>query len=108
MPIKVFGIKALTAVEVPAFVANAGFDGLFIDLEHSQLPLKTANELCINAMRAGISPFVRVPGRSGPGFVQRVLDGGAQGVIFPHVDTVGMRDTIRLDGDFFFFLGRTS
>ncbi|KAG7105423.1 2-keto-3-deoxy-L-rhamnonate aldolase like protein [Verticillium longisporum] len=85
---KVFGIKVLTALETPRFVANAGFNGIFIDLEHSTLSLGTASELCVTSMTAGISPFVRVPGHVGRGFVQRVLDGGAQGVIFPHVDTV--------------------
>ncbi|KAM0329296.1 hypothetical protein ACHAQA_004601 [Verticillium albo-atrum] len=85
---KVFGIKILTALEAPRFIANAGFDGVFIDLEHSSLSLSAASDLCVTSMTAGISPFVRVPGHVGRGFVQRVLDGGAQGVIFPHVDTV--------------------
>ncbi|RGP63942.1 transcriptional regulatory [Fusarium sporotrichioides] len=33
----------------------------------------------------GITPFVRVPHQCGNGFVQKVLDGGAMGVIFPHI-----------------------
>lgn len=41
-------------------------------------------------MNAGLSPIVRVPGQAGPGFIQRVLDNGAQGIIVPHVDTFGM------------------
>lgn len=68
---------------------NAGFDSLFIDLEHSALSLREANTLCVAALSVGISPFVRVPGQANAGLVQRVLDNGAQGVIFPHCDSAG-------------------
>jgi 2-keto-3-deoxy-L-rhamnonate aldolase RhmA len=43
----------------------------------------------VAALNANLSPFVRVPGRAEAGFIQRVLDNGAQGVIFPHVDVPG-------------------
>lgn len=79
----------MQAVELLHLVHNAGFDGVFIDLEHSALSLESANRICVQAMPLQLSPFVRVPFQCGRGFVQRVLDGGAQGVIFPHVDTVG-------------------
>lgn len=94
----------MTSVELPAFAANAGFDGFFIDLEHSMLSLETTNKLCVGALKHGLSPFVRVPGGVPRGFVQRVLDGGAQGAIFPHVDTVGKQTQLRTDdmtGGFF-------
>jgi 2-keto-3-deoxy-L-rhamnonate aldolase RhmA len=49
-----------------------------------------AANLCHVGLLAGITPFVRVPHQCGNGFVQRVLDGGAMGVIFPHVESAGM------------------
>jgi len=64
---------------------KAGFEALFIDLEHSTLSINDASQLCTTALLAGVTPFVRVPYQCGDGLVQRVLDGGAMGVIFPHV-----------------------
>ncbi|KAB2571285.1 hypothetical protein BFW01_g5889 [Lasiodiplodia theobromae] len=84
---KAFGVKLITSPEIVHVAHNAGFDSLFIDLEHSALSLREANTLCVAALSVGISPFVRVPGQSSAGFVQRVLDNGAQGVIFPHCDS---------------------
>lgn len=68
---------------------NAGYDSLFIDLEHAWLSLGEASNLCMAGLLAGVTPFVRVPHQCGNGFVQRVLDGGAMGVIFPHVQSAG-------------------
>ncbi|KAL3460974.1 Pyruvate/Phosphoenolpyruvate kinase-like domain-containing protein [Aspergillus heterothallicus] len=85
---RTLGIKFITSPEIIYIARNAGFHALFIDLEHSALSLESASHLCIAGMNAGLSPFVRVPGQAGPGFIQRVLDNGAQGVIVPHVDTV--------------------
>lgn len=68
---------------------QAGFDALFIDLEHSTLSIHDASQLCTTALLAGVTPFVRVPHQCGNGLVQRVLDGGAMGVIFPHVSNRG-------------------
>lgn len=65
--------------------ANGGYDALFIDLEHSTLSVENASQLCVTGLHAGITPFVRVPYQCGDGFVQRVLDGGAMGVVFPHI-----------------------
>ena len=84
------GIKFITSPEIIFIARNAGFHALFIDLEHSSLSLETASHLSVTGMNAGLSPIVRVPGQAGPGFIQRVLDNGAQGIIIPHVDTVGM------------------
>ena len=67
----------------------AGYDSLFIDLEHTALTIKDANQLCITAISAGIVPFVRVPHECGLGFMQKVLDVGAMGIIVPHIHGIG-------------------
>jgi 2-keto-3-deoxy-L-rhamnonate aldolase RhmA len=67
--------------------ANAGFDALFIDLEHSTLSLADASAIACASLLNGLTPFVRVPYQCGMGFVQQVLDGGAMGVVFPHIHT---------------------
>lgn len=83
---------AVRLIKNPAIVSIAiesGFDALWIELEHSGISIDDANNLCMTALLAGITPFVRVPYQCGFGFVQRILDGGAMGVIFPHIHSKG-------------------
>lgn len=75
----------VTDPQVVNLAADAGFNALFIDLEHSTLSIQHASQLCIAGLHIGITPFVRVPYQCGNGFVQKVLDGGAMGVVFPHI-----------------------
>lgn len=67
----------------------AGYDSLLIDLEHTTLSIADGSTLAMAGLACGITPFVRVPYQCGDGFVQRVLDNGAMGVVFPHCDGVG-------------------
>lgn len=84
-----FGIRLVTNPAVVQLAHNAGFDALFIDLEHSTLSINECSQHCSAALQIGISPFVRVPYQCGNGFVQRVMDGGATGVVFPHIHNKG-------------------
>ncbi|KAI7219180.1 hypothetical protein KC333_g3142 [Hortaea werneckii] len=79
--------KLIRTVELPMMAKTAGFDGILIDMEHSSFDLDTAGQLCIAALYAGITPIVRSPSKD-PFFVSRILDGGALGVIVPHIKTV--------------------
>src|ERR1700761_3905600 len=90
---KAFSIKISSNVQVVLLARNAGFDALFIDLEHGWLSLSEASTLCITGLLAGVTPFVRVPHRCGDGFIQRVLDGGAMGIVFPHIHSAGKLST---------------
>lgn len=56
-------------------------------MEHSTFDLDTTSQLCIAALYAGITPIVRSPTKE-PFFVSRILDGGALGVIVPHIKSV--------------------
>ncbi|KAJ4354126.1 uncharacterized protein N0V89_005859 [Didymosphaeria variabile] len=80
-------VKLVRSVELPMMAKTAGFDGILIDMEHSSLDLDTTGQLCIAALYAGIAPIVRVPSKD-QFFISRVLDGGALGVIVPHIRTV--------------------
>ena len=63
---------------------TAGFDTLYVDMEHSSFSLETTSQICIAALEVGITPLVRVPGLNE---VSRVLDAAALGVIAPHVQS---------------------
>src|SRR5712692_10587923 len=80
------GLRQARTVDVAAAMASCGFDWLFIDLDHGTMPLDTAVQISVAALTAGISPVVRVPSRQ-YSLATRVLDGGALGIVMPHVDT---------------------
>ncbi|KAI3550916.1 HpcH/HpaI aldolase [Colletotrichum filicis] len=79
------GIRLVANTQIVHLAANGRFDALFIDLEHSTLSIHDASQHCIVGLQLGMTPFVRVPYQCGNGFVQKVLDGGAMGVVFPHI-----------------------
>jgi 2-keto-3-deoxy-L-rhamnonate aldolase RhmA len=78
----------IPATEISELVALAGFDFVVIDLEHSPMNLETASQLISTATLSGMAPLVRVPGHD-TALAQRLLDAGAEGIVVPHVDTVG-------------------
>ncbi|WP_457832688.1 aldolase/citrate lyase family protein, partial [Staphylococcus aureus] len=63
-----------------------GFDWLFLDLEHGVMSIETAADICVAAQDSGIAPIVRVP-YGELAMATRLLDGGALGIVIPHVDT---------------------
>ena len=77
-------VRLVRSIEIARIAASAGFDTLYVDVEHSSFSLETTGQICMAALAAGIAPFVRVPANT-PDYVSRVLDGGALGVIAPHI-----------------------
>jgi len=77
-------VRLVRSVEIARIAHTAGFDTLYVDLEHSSFSLETCAQICMAALEAGITPFVRVPANT-PDYISRVLDAGALGVIAPHI-----------------------
>ena len=75
-------VRLTRSPEIARIAKTAGFDSLYVDLEHASFSLETTGQICMAALDAGVTPLVRVPG---VGDVSRVLDAGALGVIAPHV-----------------------
>src|ERR1700704_2416789 len=67
--------------------------GILIDLEHSTLSLDDAARMCGTAHDLGMTPFVRVPERE-YGAIGRLLDGGAQAIVAPRIDTVAEAELV--------------
>ena len=80
------GVKAVRGVEIARIMKTAGYDWLFIDLEHGPTSVETAYQISVAALDAGIAPIVRVP-HGQLALATRCLDGGALGIVIPHVDT---------------------
>ncbi len=77
-------VRFSRSIEIAAIAKTAGFDTLYVDLEHNTLSIDTCCQICISAQQIGITPLVRVPANTAD-YIGRVLDGGAMGVITPHV-----------------------
>jgi 4-hydroxy-2-oxoheptanedioate aldolase len=80
------GIRVVRTGEIARMMQSAGFDWLWIDLEHGPLSLDSASQISLAALDAGITPLVRVP-EGQFDMAARALDGGAWGIVMPHVDT---------------------
>jgi 4-hydroxy-2-oxoheptanedioate aldolase len=77
-------VRLCRSIEIAQIARTAGFDTLYVDMEHNTLSIDTTCQICIFAQQIGITPLVRVPANS-PEYVCRTLDGGAMGVITPHI-----------------------
>jgi 4-hydroxy-2-oxoheptanedioate aldolase len=73
-------------VAIAPLAAAAGFDWLFLDMEHGTLPQETAAQIGQMGLACGIAPIPRVPAGDFS-TATRMLDAGALGIVMPHVDT---------------------
>lgn len=80
------GVRLARSVEIAKMMRASGFDWLFIDLEHGSLSLETVSQISIAAADNDIAPIVRVPTGQWD-IASRALDGGALGIVMPHIDT---------------------
>lgn len=88
------GLQCYRSAEIPRTFAAAGFDYVFIDMEHGAFDLETAYDMIGASVQAGITPIVRV-GEVAYSLVARLLDSGAQGIILPRVeDPVILREAL--------------
>ncbi len=69
---------------VAEIMATAGFDWLSIDLEHSTITLREAEDLIRVIDLKGVVPLVRLASNNAEQ-IKRVMDAGAHGVIVPMV-----------------------
>lgn len=72
--------------EVVEIMGVAGFDFVFVDLEHSAFGFDAVGRILSSAETAGISAIVRVEGK-GSRHIAKALDLGADGVLIPQVET---------------------
>jgi 4-hydroxy-2-oxoheptanedioate aldolase len=80
------GVRMTRSVEISAAMASAGFDWLFLDMEHGTMSLDACAQIAAAALDAGITPIARVPNGQ-YSIATRALDNGALGIVMPHVDT---------------------
>ena len=67
------GLRQARTADIPMIAAQAGFDSIYVDMEHSPVSLESVSTLCAGALGAGITPIVRPPGH-GADWISRVLE----------------------------------
>jgi len=72
---------------IAEIMAKAGFDWLAVDMEHSVITIREAEELIRTIDLCGVVPLVRLSAND-PVQIKRVMDAGAHGVIVPMVNSV--------------------
>jgi 4-hydroxy-2-oxoheptanedioate aldolase len=75
----------LTDPVVHELVSLLGFDGIWLDLEHHPTGVETAAGL-MRAARVGTSDIIARPGKGEFMRLGRLLDAGAQGIMYPRCD----------------------
>src|SRR5258708_27607841 len=86
-------VRLARTVDIAMVAEAGGYDAVYVDMEHSPYSIDTAATICAAAIGVGITPLVRVPSHDGH-WSSRVLDGGAQGVIVPHVNNRGEAEAV--------------
>jgi 2-dehydro-3-deoxyglucarate aldolase len=76
-----FGQAAIAEI-----MAAAGYDWIVVDLEHSVISLREAEEMIRIIRLSGVEPLVRLSSND-PVQIKRVMDAGAEGLIVPMVKT---------------------
>ena len=76
----------LNHTSVAEILADAGFDWLCVDMEHSVTDYAEAQQLILAIQSKGLKAFVRV-GENNTRIIKRVLDAGADGIIVPSVNS---------------------
>ena len=79
-------VRLVRSMEIAQIAAAAGFDSLYVEMQHSTFTEEQISQICQASILAGITALVRVPSIR-PEHVGRVLDGGALGIIAPELET---------------------
>ena len=83
----VLGTVSVPDPDTYCAMANSGFDGLWIEMQHSPLSYQDVAHMIMACKGASAMPFVRVPDAT-EGDIQKATDMGALGIILPMVESV--------------------
>ncbi len=84
---------SLPSESIAEIFANAGYEWIVIDLEHSCIGINQAEKLIRVIDLAGSKPFVRLSAHDNSQ-IKRVLDAGAKGILAPMIETLNQTESI--------------
>ena len=76
-------VRLVRQPKIAQIAQTASFDTI-TSIWSCAASIETTSHICLAALAAGVAPFVRVPANT-PEYITRVLEGGALGVIAPHM-----------------------
>lgn len=76
----------IPSLETMELIGHVGFDFAIIDMEHAPHSFQSAYQAIATAQSVGMHAMARVSDRSGNA-IQRLLDGGIDGILVPRVET---------------------
>lgn len=68
-------------------LSNCGYDCVILDNEHGLFDFKTLSDQSCAARKLGLTPIVRIPDPLSYTEIAKTLDGGAQGIMYPRIET---------------------
>jgi 2-keto-3-deoxy-L-rhamnonate aldolase RhmA len=80
-------ILTLPSPEIAEILSQAGFDWVFVDMEHTSLGMQDVQRI-LQAVGKEFPCLVRVPAMDEV-WIKKVLESGPAGIIVPHVNTAG-------------------
>ena len=78
------GLRTARNLEIVRIAKAQGYHKIWVDLEHSSMPVDLAGAMCATARDLGMDAWVRIP-EGDFGVIGRVLDAGASGLILPQI-----------------------
>ena len=83
-PSFVFSMRMSRTVNIVALAAASGYDGFYVDLQHSPIDLDAAAQIFQAGLLSDVAVFARVPNLEF-GTIGRVMDAGAMGILAPDI-----------------------
>src|SRR5260221_334576 len=80
-------VRLVRPVEIAQIAKTAGFDTIYVDMEHCSASIETTSQICMAALAAGNAPFVRVPANTAE-YIKPVLGRRTLGVIATRLQIV--------------------
>jgi 2-keto-3-deoxy-L-rhamnonate aldolase RhmA len=80
------GFHQFRSPELPRILKAAGFNWTFLDTEHGNFDIETVQDICRVSSLVGLCAVVRVADLQYH-LVARALDCGAEGIVFPRVES---------------------
>lgn len=80
----VFAVRSLAHAGVVALAQASGYDGVYVDLQHSPIGLEAAASIFQAGSHAGLTVLARLPALD-EALASRVIDAGAHGIILADV-----------------------
>src|SRR5262249_57138815 len=66
-------VRLVRQVEIAQIAKTAGFDTIYVDMEHCSASIETTSQICMAALAAAIPPLLRLPANT-PQTITRVLE----------------------------------